>query len=60
MTTPTPAPQEESSPQTSATETPRTMGFFNRVRREIKIEPKPIHPTEEQEIVIMDEDSGDR
>jgi hypothetical protein len=53
MTTPTPTPQEENSPQTPATETPRTTGFFNRVQREFQ--PGPIHPTEAAEIVLMDE-----
>jgi hypothetical protein len=35
------------------------MGFFNRVRQELKSEPEPeppIHPTEAAEIVIMDEE----
>jgi hypothetical protein len=59
MTTPTPPPEEENLPKAPATETPpRTTGFFNRVQQELQ--PQPIHPTEEAEIVIMDEDEGDR
>jgi hypothetical protein len=34
---------------------PRT-GFFDRVRRGLKPEEKPIHPSEEAEVVIMEED----
>jgi hypothetical protein len=59
MTTPTPTPQEENSPQAPASETPRTTGFFNRVQKELK-PPKPIHPSEDAEIVIMDEGNGDQ
>jgi len=56
MTTPTPTPTpEEKFPQAPAIEVPR-MGFFNRVRRELKSEEEPIHPSEEAEIVIMEED----
>ncbi|MEG4634659.1 hypothetical protein QUB56_34795 [Microcoleus sp. AR_TQ3_B6] len=50
MTTPTPTPQEENSPQAPATETPRTTGFFNRVQRQLNAE--PMHPSEEKEIVV--------
>jgi hypothetical protein len=32
-------------------------GFFNRVRRNLN--PEKTHPSEEQEIVVMDEDSDD-
>jgi len=55
MTTPTPTPEEENLPQAPAIEMPRT-GFFDRVRRGLKPEEKPIHPSEEAEIVIMEED----
>ena len=58
MTTQKSAPEEENSPQAPAIEMPR-MGFFNRVRQELKSEPEPeppIHPTEAAEIVIMDEE----
>jgi hypothetical protein len=58
MTTPTPTPQEENSPQADAIEMPR-MGFFKRVQRILQPEPEPpIHPTEAAEIVIMDEGEG--
>jgi hypothetical protein len=57
MTTPTPTPEEENSPQAPATETPRTTGFFKRVQRELN--PEPMHPSEAAEIVvIMDEQEG--
>jgi hypothetical protein len=56
MTTPTPTPQEENSPQAPATETPgTTTGFFNRVQIELK-PTKPIHPSEAEEIVIMEDE----
>jgi hypothetical protein len=35
-------------------------GFFKRVRRELKPEEEPIHPTEAAEIVIMEEADGDQ
>jgi len=62
MTTPNPTPEKQNSPAAPdpktrpnpANETPRTTGFFNRVQRELKPEPEPIHPTEAAEIVIMD------
>jgi hypothetical protein len=62
MTEPTPTPQEQNLPASPAqetrnadanTSTPERDGFFKRVRRELK--PEPIHPTEEAEIVIMEE-----
>jgi hypothetical protein len=60
MTTPTPTPEEENSPEATKTP-PRTTGFFNRVQRTLQPKPEPepeppIHPTEAAEIVIMDED----
>jgi hypothetical protein len=55
MTTPTPTtPEEENLPQAPATKM-SSEGFFNRVRRELKPEEEPIHPTEAAEIVIMEE-----
>jgi hypothetical protein len=64
MTTPTPTPEKQnlSEPGDSEETTPTpagTTGFFHRVRR--KLNPEPIiHPSEEAEIVLMDEDDGDR
>jgi hypothetical protein len=63
MTTPTPTPQEENSPQAPDEKTlqsadantsfPERDGFFKRVRRQLN--PEPIHPSEAEEIVIMEE-----
>ena len=67
MTTPTPTPEKQnlSEPEDSEETTPTpadTTGFFHRVRRELnpELNPEPIHPSEAAEIVIMDEDEGDR
>jgi len=60
MTTPTPAPETQNLPKAPDSEGTRpadATGFFNRVRRKLKPEEEPIHPTEAAEIVIMDEDS---
>ena len=62
MTTPTPTPEKQNSPDSGDSEetTPAGTGFFHRVRRELN-PPEPIHPSEEAEIVIMKEDAdGDR
>lgn len=64
MTTPTPTPQEENLPEpaeeTTPTPTPTgSTGFFHRVRRELNPKERPIHPSEEAEIVIMHEEDGD-
>jgi len=59
MTTPTPEKQNLSEPEDSEETSPTpagTTGFFHRVRQGLN--PEPIHPSEEAEIVIMDE--GDR
>jgi len=58
MTTPTPTPEKQNSSESGdskeTTPTPAgTTGFFRRVRQ--KLDPKPIHPSEEAEIVIMEE-----
>jgi len=63
MTTPTPTPEKQNSSESGDSEettlTPaETTGFFHRVRQELN--PEPIHPSEEAEIVIMDEGDGDR
>jgi hypothetical protein len=64
MTAPTPTPEKQNSsePGDSKETTPTpagTTGFFHRVRRELN--PEPIHPSEEAEIVLMEEDAdGDR
>jgi hypothetical protein len=59
MTTPTPTPEEQNSPVPASEETRPTSnatGFFNRVRQGLKPETEQVHPSEEAEIVIMDED----
>ena len=60
MTEPTPTPQQKPTSPDSSDETPssqdetsRKTGFFNRVQQELK--PKPAHPSEAEEIVIMDD-----
>lgn len=62
MTTPKPTPEQQNSPEApNSKETrsnPDATGFFNRVRRELKPEEKPIHPTEAAEIVIMEDGDG--
>jgi len=45
---PTPDSEETRPDETSP---PERDGFFRRVRRELK--PKPVHPSEAEEIVIM-------
>jgi len=59
MTTPTPTPENQNSPATpNSNENPRSSevtGFFLRVRQELKAAEEPIHPTEEAEIVVMEE-----
>jgi len=62
MTTPKPTPETQNSPADPAeetrndasTSTPERDGFFKRVRR--KLTPEPVHPSEAEEIVIMDGD----
>jgi hypothetical protein len=62
MTTPKPTPETQNSPAAPAeetrndanTSTPERDGFFKRVRRNLN--PEPIHPSEAEEIVIMDRD----
>jgi hypothetical protein len=63
MTTPKPTPETQNSPAAPAeetrnadanTSTPERDGFFKKVRR--KLAPEPIHPSEAEEIVIMDGD----
>jgi hypothetical protein len=62
MTTPTPTPEQQNSPEVpdsaGTRPTSSTTGFFNRVQRILQPKPEPpIHPTEAAEIVIM-EDEG--
>ena len=55
-----PTPKTQNSPEAPDSEETRpaaATGFFNRVRRGLKPEEEPIHPTEAAEIVIMEEDS---
>lgn len=58
MTEPTPTPEQRNSSAPPAADanssTPERDGFFKRVRRELN--PEPIHPSEAEEIVIMDGD----
>jgi len=56
-----PTPETQNSPE--APDSEKTLpnqaeatGFFNRVRRELKPEEEPVHPSEAAEIVIMKED----
>jgi hypothetical protein len=63
MTTPTPTPEEENSPEAPNSKktpsNPYATGFFNRVQQNLntKAQPEPqIHPTEAAEIVIMEEE----
>ena len=64
MTEPKPTPEDTRPNPDENTSPPevRATGFFNRVRRELK--PESIHPSEAEEIVIMedgdDEREGDR
>jgi len=63
MTEPKSTPQEQNLPASPAeetrnadanTSTPERDGFFKRLRRGLN--PEPIHPSEAEEIVIMDGD----
>jgi len=59
MTTPTPTPKTQNSPEAPDSEETRSedaTGFFNRVRRELNPEERPVHPTEAAEIVIMEDE----
>jgi len=58
MTTPKPTPEQENSQNSPDSTETRSTGFFNRVRRTLKPEEEPIHPTEAAEVVIMDEPEG--
>ena len=58
-----PTPEKQNSPEAADSEETRpadATGFFNRVRRELKPEEEPVHPSEVAEIVIMDEGDSDR
>jgi hypothetical protein len=44
------------APDSEETRSADATTFFNRVRRDLKPEEKPVHPTEAAEIVIMDEE----
>jgi len=62
MTNSNTPPQEQSSPapdKTRESESEKKEGFFNRVQR-VLLRTKPVHPSEAEEIVIMDEGDGDR
>jgi hypothetical protein len=48
------SPAEETPNADANTSTPERDGFFKRVRRDLK--PETIHPSEAEEIVIMDGD----
>ena len=54
---PKPAPDSEETPQDADVSTsppePERDGFFRRVRRELQ--PKPIHPSEAEEVVVMED-----
>jgi hypothetical protein len=58
MTEPTPTPEKQDPPAAPDSEktrpNPDATGFFKRVRQEL--DPEPVHPSERDEIVVMDED----
>jgi hypothetical protein len=61
MTEPTPTPEKQNSPRSAdkdkkASSPERGTGFFGRVQRVLSEPTEPIHPSEAQEIVIMDGD----
>jgi hypothetical protein len=61
MTTPTPTPENQNSSEASdssesASNPAEVTGFFQRVRRKLKSEERPIHPTEADEIVVMEDE----
>jgi hypothetical protein len=62
MTTPKPTSEEEKLPASPDNADQKTSeegtGFFNRVRRNLN--PGKTHPSEEDEIVVMSDDSDDR
>ena len=53
-----PTPKTQNLPEALDSEEtrPADATFFNRVRQNLKSEKKPIHTTEAEEIVIMDEE----
>jgi hypothetical protein len=55
MTTPTPTPEKQNSPDAPGSEQTETTGFFHRVRQNLKSKKELVHPSEEAEIVIMEE-----
>ena len=61
MAEPTPTPEKQippAAPNNGAQKSSEEgTGFFNRLRRTLN--PEKTHPSEEQEIVVMDEDSDD-
>jgi len=54
MTTPTPTPEKQNSPDAGSEQT-ETKGFFHRVRQGLFKPEEPIHPSEAAEIVVMEE-----
>jgi hypothetical protein len=54
MTEPTPIPEQNSpaDPDKKTSPPEERDGFFRRVRRELKPEVPPVHPSEAEEIVI--------
>jgi hypothetical protein len=55
MTTPTPTPEKQNSPEAPGSEQAETKGFFYRVRQGLFKPEEPIHPSESAEIVVMEE-----
>ena len=54
-----PEPETQKLPEAPDSEETRpadATGFFNRVRRELNPEERPVHPTETAEIVIMEDE----
>jgi hypothetical protein len=63
MTTPTPTPEKQDLPAVPYSEgtsptPPQATGFFNRIRGTLK--PEKANPSEEQEIVDMEDEGNDR
>jgi hypothetical protein len=63
MTEPTPTPEKQDlpavpDPERTSPNPPQPTGFFNRVRGTLK--PEKANPSEEQEIVVMEDEGNDR
>ena len=64
MTEPKDTPEKQNSPRSAdkderASSPERRTGFFSRVQRVLSEPTEPVHPSEAQEIVIMDGDEDE-